>query len=71
LIGGRPATLSNLTASTNFTKLSENAVLIVFKLANSNSTSQTVDLVVNSDIYFDGLVSAPVEALSDGRGFLM
>jgi hypothetical protein len=69
--GGQTQTLLGVTISTHWNFLSENAVLIAFKLMNSNLLSQMVDVGVDSDIYFDGNDGASVESLSNDMGFVM
>jgi hypothetical protein len=68
---GQPATLLGTTISTNVTQLSENAIFVAFRLQNSNASDQTVDVGVSSDVYFDRNDAAPIDALSNNRGFVM
>jgi hypothetical protein len=75
-VGSSSVTLLNLQSkscsgvliSTHLTQLSANAVLIAFKFVNSNSTSQTVNLSVSSNVSLDNNGDAPFETV-EGKGF--
>jgi hypothetical protein len=68
---GQPANLFGTAISINLTQLSANAILVAFRLQNSNASDQTVDVGVFSDVSFDRNDAAPIDPLSNNRGFVM
>jgi hypothetical protein len=71
VLGTQPTTVSGVTIVSNFTFLSDNALLVGFRLENSNSSNTSADVAVYSDIYFDGDDNAPVAGLPDEQGFVI
>jgi hypothetical protein len=62
-------TLNGVTLSINLTHLGENAILVSFRIANSNSSAVNVDIESDVDLLVDNNVIVTCSALNESRGF--
>jgi hypothetical protein len=64
--GCQNVTVNNVLLTTNFTKLSENCVLVTFRLENKGTWSPWLSIGVSARVAFDGDERAPIAAAAGG-----
>jgi hypothetical protein len=70
-IGCQDVTLSGVTISTSLFRLSQNAVLVTFRLRNAAEELRTVDVLSDIDVLFDGNDAAPVQSYNGNQAVVI
>jgi hypothetical protein len=71
VVGTQPVTIFDLTLSLDPIDLSQNAVLLTFRLTNHGSVSRVADVGVTANLFLDNLDSLVASIPDDAFTFLL